>query len=190
MLLSTSLRLLILGPAKQLLQGDRGLLFTDSPPEEVLDWFADYKQADYARTGNVVDEEFILPEGESLQLDLDLDNLETSLTSTAAIEFSGPIMMNEAPAPHSLEPQFRKLGLATYLVKGVPTLKAPHTVCKKGDTLNPNQVNLLQLFGKTMSEVSISWLFPRRRFLEEKKNLIITLPPCHSSQSYRGSVST
>lgn len=64
-------------------------------------------------------------------------------------------MMNEHPAPHSLEPQFRKLGLATYLVKGVPTLKAPHTVCKKGDTLNPNQVNLLQLFGKTFSEVSI-----------------------------------
>lgn len=49
---------------QQLLQGDRGLLFTDSPPEEVLEWFADYKQADYARTGNVVDEEFVLPEGE------------------------------------------------------------------------------------------------------------------------------
>lgn len=55
-------------PHAQLLQGDRGLLFTDSPPEEVLEWFADYKQADYARTGNVVDEEFVLPEGQSFWL--------------------------------------------------------------------------------------------------------------------------
>lgn len=63
-------------------------------------------------------------------------------------------MMDDAPAPHSLEPQFRKLGLSTYLVKGVPTLKAPHTVCKPGDTLNPNQVNLLKLFGKQFATVS------------------------------------
>jgi hypothetical protein len=66
----------------------------------------------------------------------------------------GPIMINDDTAPHSLEPQFRKLGMSTSLLKGVPTLTAPHTVCKEGDTLNPNQVNLLKLFGKTFATVS------------------------------------
>ena len=65
-------------------------------------------------------------------------------------------MINDDTAPHSLEPQFRKLGMSTSLLKGVPTLTAPHTVCKEGDTLNPNQVNLLKLFGKTFATVSDS----------------------------------
>jgi mRNA turnover protein 4 len=63
-------------------------------------------------------------------------------------------MMGEETAPHSLEPQFRKLGLSTHLTRGVPTLNADHTVCKKGDTLNSNQVNLLKLFGKPLATVS------------------------------------
>ena len=62
--------------------------------------------------------------------------------------------MGEETAPHSLEPQFRKLGLSTHLVRGVPTLANEHTVCKKGDTLNSNQVNLLKLFGKPLATVS------------------------------------
>lgn len=44
--------------------------------------------------------------------------------------------------------------MSTSLLKGVPTLTAPHTVCKEGETLNPNQVNLLKLFGKTYATVS------------------------------------
>lgn len=63
-------------------------------------------------------------------------------------------MMGEETAPHSLEPQFRKLGLSTHLTRGVPTLANEHTVCKKGDTLNANQVNLLKLFGKPLATVS------------------------------------
>lgn len=63
-------------------------------------------------------------------------------------------MINDDTAPHSLEPQFRKLGMSTSLLKGVPTLNTPHTVCTKGDTLTPNQVNLLKLFGKTHATVS------------------------------------
>lgn len=62
-------------------------------------------------------------------------------------------MLGEETAPHSLEPQFRRLGLSTYLVRGVPTLKAPHTVCKAGDALNANQVQLLKLFLKTFATV-------------------------------------
>ena len=74
-------------------------------------------------------------------------------------------MLGEVTAPHSLEPQFRRLGLSTYLVRGVPTLKAPHTVCKAGDTLNANQVQILKLFMKPLATVrrrplslSLIWL--------------------------------
>lgn len=68
-------------------------------------------------------------------------------------------MIGEDPAPHSLEPQFRKLGLSTSLNRGVPTLGAPHVVCKKGDTLNANQVQLLKLFVKPLATVSFSLSF-------------------------------
>jgi hypothetical protein len=61
--------------------------------------------------------------------------------------------MNDDPAPHSIEPQFRKLGLSTSLTRGVPTLGAPHVVCKAGDVLNSNQVQLLKLFGKSFATV-------------------------------------
>ncbi|CEQ39186.1 SPOSA6832_00710, partial [Sporobolomyces salmonicolor] len=123
----------------QMLEGNRGLLFTDEAPSVVLEWFESFKKQDFARTGNQVDETFELPAG--------------------AMNLAGPIKINDDPAPHSLEPQFRKLGLSTSLLKGVPTLNAPHTVCKKGDTLNPNQVNLLKLFGKTFATVRLALSF-------------------------------
>jgi len=46
-----------------MLEGNRGLLFTDESPEVVLEWFESFKKQDFARTGNVVDETFSLPEG-------------------------------------------------------------------------------------------------------------------------------
>ncbi|GAA5996905.1 ribosome assembly factor MRT4 [Rhodotorula paludigena] len=112
-----------------MLEGNRGLLFTDETPDVVTDWFTSFQKQDFARTGNTAPETFELAEG--------------------------PILINDDPAPHSLEPQFRKLGLSTSLLKGVPTLHAPHTVCTEGDTLNPNQVNLLKLFGKTFATFQI-----------------------------------
>ncbi|TNY23974.1 ribosomal protein L10-domain-containing protein [Rhodotorula diobovata] len=112
-----------------MLEGSRGLLFTDETPDVVTEWFESFKKRDFARTGNKATETFELP--------------------------AGPILINDEPAPHSLEPQFRKLGLSTSLLKGVPTLNAPHTVCSEGDTLNPNQVNLLKLFGKTFATFQI-----------------------------------
>lgn len=110
-----------------MLEGSRGLLFTDEAPDVVSEWFASFQKADFARTGNKATETFALP--------------------------LGPVLINDEPAAHSLEPQLRKLGLSTSLLRGVPTLTAPHTVCTEGDTLNPNQVNLLKLFGKTYATV-------------------------------------
>ncbi|GAA5852681.1 hypothetical protein JCM9279_004952 [Rhodotorula babjevae] len=112
-----------------MLEGSRGLLFTDETPDVVSEWFASFQKADFARTGNKATETFSLP--------------------------VGPVLINDEPAAHSLEPQLRKLGLSTSLLRGVPTLTAPHTVCTEGDTLNPNQVNLLKLFGKTYATFQI-----------------------------------
>ena len=110
------------------LTGDVGLLFTNSEPAVVIDWFKDFTRPDFARTGNVAPQAVVIP--------------------------VGPIMMSDTVAPHSIEPQLRKLGMATKLVKGVPTLDVEHTICKKGETLEPNQVNLLKLFGHCLATVS------------------------------------
>lgn len=48
-----------------MLEGNRGLLFTDEAPSVVLEWFESFKKQDFARTGNQVDETFELPAGAS-----------------------------------------------------------------------------------------------------------------------------
>ena len=53
-----------------LLEGNRGLLFTDEEPKVVVEWFESYKKQDFARTGNKVDETFELPQGKTLSLSL------------------------------------------------------------------------------------------------------------------------
>lgn len=66
----------------------------------------------------------------------------------------GPLLMNNddsSPFPHSMDPQLRKLGLATTLVKGVPSLTMPHTLCKAGKVLTSEQAQLLKLIGDQMA---------------------------------------
>lgn len=59
------------------------------------------------------------------------------------------------PFPHNEEPQLRKLGLHTKMVRGVPTLDAPHTVCEKGKVLTPEQTQLLKLIGVKMVQFRV-----------------------------------
>ena len=67
---------------------------------------------------------------------------------------AGPIMLHAGDrAPHSLEPSFRKLGVPSRLDRGVPTLDAPYTVCKKGDKLKPDQVNVIKLLVQLLATV-------------------------------------
>ncbi|EJC98948.1 uncharacterized protein FOMMEDRAFT_113538 [Fomitiporia mediterranea MF3/22] len=113
--------------AKQL-KGQVGILFTDSPPEEVTEWFDDFQQPDFARSGNIASQDVILPEGPVMQC------------------HSNP----PEPFPHNEEPQLRKLGLHTSMVRGVPTLNAPHRVCTKGKELTAEQAQLLKLIGEKM----------------------------------------
>ncbi|KAJ7695679.1 ribosomal protein L10-domain-containing protein [Mycena rosella] len=113
--------------AKQI-QGQVGVLFTDTEPDEVLEWFADFKQPDFARAGNIASRNVILP--------------------------AGPVMRHHSdppePFPHNEEPQLRKLGLSTSMNKGVPTLHNPHKLCEKGKILTSEQAQLLKLIGEKM----------------------------------------
>ncbi|KAJ7147075.1 ribosomal protein L10-domain-containing protein [Mycena crocata] len=113
--------------AKQI-QGQVGVLFTDTEPDEVLEWFADFQQPDFARAGNIASRTVILP--------------------------AGPVMRHHSdppePFPHNEEPQLRKLGLSTSMNKGVPTLHNPHKLCEKGKPLTGEQAQLLKLIGEKM----------------------------------------
>ncbi|KAH9851517.1 mRNA turnover protein 4-like protein [Lenzites betulinus] len=113
--------------AKQI-KGQVGLFFTDTAPEEVIEWFADFKQPDFARSGNRAARTVVLP--------------------------AGPVMQQHAtppePFPHNEEPQLRKLGLRTRMDRGVPTLDVSHTVCVKDKVLTPEQAQLLKLIGLKM----------------------------------------
>nr|GAT43625.1 predicted protein [Mycena chlorophos] len=119
--------------AKQI-QGQVGLLFTDSEPDEVLEWFADFQQPDFARAGNIAARTVVLPAGPVMRT------------------YSDP----PEPFPHNEEPQLRKLGLSTYMNKGVPSLHNPHTLCEKGKKLSSEQAQLLKLIGEKMVVFRVS----------------------------------
>ncbi|XP_059144649.1 mRNA turnover protein 4 homolog [Physella acuta] len=110
----------------QHLQGQTGLLFTNSKEKEVLTFFDELYIPDYARSGAIATQTVVLEEG-------------------PLPEFS-----------HSLEPQLRQLGLPTQLKKGVIQLLNEHTVCEKGQVLNPEQCRILKLFGHQMAEFHIT----------------------------------
>ncbi|KAH8104735.1 ribosomal protein L10-domain-containing protein [Cristinia sonorae] len=117
----------------QQIKGQVGLMFTNSPPSEVIAWFADFHPPDFARSGNISPQTYTLPSGPVLQ------------------HHSNP----PEPFPHNEEPQLRKLGLHTTMVRGVPTLDVPHVVCKEGKTLTPEQAQLLKLIGIKLVEFKV-----------------------------------
>jgi mRNA turnover protein 4 len=112
----------------QQIQGQVGLLFTDTEPQEVIEWFADFSQPDFARAGNVATRTVILPAGPVMRVHSDPPE----------------------PFPHNEEPQLRRLGLTTTMNRGVPTLTNPHKLCEKGKVLTAEQAQLLKLIGEKM----------------------------------------
>ena len=82
----------------------------------VENFFEEYEEPDYLRTGGVA-----------------LESVELS---------EGPL----SQFSHSIEPQMRKLGLPTSLKKGVIHLIKDYHVCKKGDKLTSEQAQILKLF--------------------------------------------
>ncbi|XP_051957518.1 mRNA turnover protein 4 homolog [Xyrauchen texanus] len=108
------------------LKGEVGVLFTNKTKEEVQEYFSNFKEMDYARSGNIATMAVTLDEGPLEQF------------------------------PHSMEPQLRQLGLPTALKKGVVTLIKDFEVCKEGDTITPEQARILKLFGIEMVEFKLS----------------------------------
>jgi len=106
------------------LSGQVVLMFTNEPQEQVEKWFANYSEKEYARPGNTATETYTIPEG--------------------------PLDENTYPA--SMEPNLRALGIPTSLVKGVVHVNQDHVVCKKGDTLTPDQCTVLKRFYQTQVE--------------------------------------
>ncbi|XP_033331513.2 ribosomal protein LP0-like [Megalopta genalis] len=108
------------------LRGQCGLLFTNRPKKKVLEWMESYEEADYARSGFIVDETIVLPKG-------------------PLPEFA-----------HSIEPHLRQLGMPTALQKGVVTLIKEYKVCKKGQTLTPEQARILKLLDKPLATFKLT----------------------------------
>lgn len=71
------------------LKGQCGLLMTNRDVFDVLQWFKDFSEAEYARAGFIATKDVVLPQG-------------------PLPEFS-----------HAIEPHLRKLGLPTSLERGV-----------------------------------------------------------------------
>ncbi len=67
------------------------------------------------------------------------------------------------PVGHSVEPNLRKLGVPTRLVKGRVEVEAEEgfEVCREGEVLGSGQTTLLKMFGVAMAEFSVgvrAWL--------------------------------
>lgn len=119
------------------LAGNVGLLFTNQPPEEILEFFESYEQTDFARAGVIANRTFTVPAG-------------------VVYSRAGEVSQEEdAPLAHSIEPTLRSWGMPTRLVKGKVTLDDPHEICHEGQTLNSHQTALLKMFGVTMAEFKI-----------------------------------
>ena len=107
------------------------------PPPEILSFFADYAPTDFARAGTVASRTFTLPGGM-------LNSRGGEITAE-----------DDVPLAHGVEPNLRKLGLPTRLVKGRVELDGDFTVCKEGDTLGSGQTTLLKMFGVAMAEFRV-----------------------------------
>ncbi|XP_074608018.1 mRNA turnover protein 4 homolog [Acropora palmata] len=110
------------------LKGQCGLMFTNQAKDDVIRWFKDYSELDYARAGN------------EATCDVKID--------------AGPLEEFQ----HSMEPQLRQLGLNTALKRGIINLQTDFQICKEGDTLTPEQARLLKLFGNPLAEFHITLL--------------------------------
>jgi len=108
------------------LKNECGLLVTNQSEDDVLEYFNNLAEADFARTGGVATETVVLKEG--------------------------PLVM----FGHSMEPQLRQLGLPVQLVKGQVTMLTEHTVVNEGEVLTSEQARILKLLGHQQAEFKLN----------------------------------
>ncbi|GMR30445.1 hypothetical protein PMAYCL1PPCAC_00640 [Pristionchus mayeri] len=104
-----------------LLKGQCGLMFTHADKDEVIAYFKDLKDADYARAGIIAPQTIELSEGPLEQF------------------------------AFSVEPQLRKLGMPTSLVKGVIHLTQNFRVCTEGQVIKPEEAKILKFLEEKLS---------------------------------------
>ncbi|KAF2156639.1 mRNA turnover protein 4 [Myriangium duriaei CBS 260.36] len=119
------------------IDGSVGLLFTDREAQDVIRFFEDYTELDFARAGVQATRDVIVPAG-----------VVYSRVGEVPAE-------EDTPVPHSLEVTIRKWGMPTKLEKGRVLLDQEWQLCKEGETLNSHQTALLKLFGIAMVEFQI-----------------------------------
>lgn len=119
------------------LEGSVGLLLSNRDPSEILEYFQNYSEVDFARAGVKATRDFTVPAG-----------VVHSRGGDIPIE-------DDVALPHSLEVTLRKWGMPTRLDKGKIMLEGDYELCKEGRTLNSHQTALLKLFGVAMAEFSI-----------------------------------
>ncbi|KAK4165359.1 ribosome assembly factor mrt4 [Cladorrhinum sp. PSN259] len=123
------------------LSGSVGLIFTNRTPDEIQAYFDSLSQVDFARAGNVATRTFTVPAGQVY-----------STGGEVPAE-------HDVPVTHTLEPELRRLGMPTRMVKGKVTLGDEgydgYTICKEGDVLDSRQTRLLKLFSVCLSEFKV-----------------------------------
>ncbi|KAI8950003.1 ribosomal protein L10-domain-containing protein [Xylaria longipes] len=130
------------------LKGAVGLLFTNRAPESLLSYFAELSQVDFARAGVAATREFVIPRGTVM-----------STAGEVPAEY-------DVPMGHTIEPELRRLGVPTRMIKGKIVLeeapegadddeKRGYVVCRAGDVLDSRQTRLLKLFSVCMSEFRV-----------------------------------
>ncbi|CZT23471.1 related to mRNA turnover protein 4 [Ramularia collo-cygni] len=122
------------------LKGSVGLLCTNRAPEEVLNFFAEYVEVDFARAGTEASRTVVIPAG-----------VVYSRGGEVAVE-------DDVMLPHSLEVMVRKWGMPTRLDKGKVVLDQEYTVCQQGKELNSHQSALLKLFGMATADFKVEIL--------------------------------
>jgi mRNA turnover protein 4 len=130
------------------LKGAVGLLFTNREPESVLSYFSELSQVDFARAGVAATREFVIPRG-------------VVMSTAGEVPAEHDVAMG-----HTIEPELRRLGVPTRMVKGKIMLeeapedaseddKRGYVVCREGDVLDSRQTRLLKLFSVCMSEFRV-----------------------------------
>ncbi|KAJ2581415.1 mRNA turnover and ribosome assembly protein [Coemansia sp. RSA 1694] len=113
------------------LVGDVGLLCTNDAVEDVQKALDAFSADDYARAGTIATYRVVVSAGEVLR----------GFTKEAF--------------PNNMEPQLRELGMPTLLRQGKITIDSDYVICEEGDTLTPQQTQLLKHFWEKMAVFKI-----------------------------------
>ncbi|KDN66489.1 putative ribosomal protein L10 [Colletotrichum sublineola] len=125
------------------LTGTVGLLFTNRDPAAILSYFEGVTPVDFARAGTVASRGFTIPAG-------------------VVYATGGEVPAeHDVPMEYSIEPELRRLGMPTRMIKGRVCLGDAegngegYVVCREGDVLDSRQTRLLKLFGICLSEFKV-----------------------------------